>query len=76
MQIAVAGLGRMGAGMARRLAQGGHEVVAWNRHAQVAHDLAAESVAFPMVQVLSPLADAFFEPLVARRLVSVRTGRP
>jgi len=42
MQIAVAGLGRMGAGMARRLAQGGHEVVAWNRHAQVAHDLAAE----------------------------------
>ena len=43
MQIAVAGLGRMGAGMARRLAQGGHEVVAWNRHAQVAHDLAAES---------------------------------
>ena len=28
--------------MARRLAQGGHEVVAWNRHAQVAHDLAAE----------------------------------
>jgi 6-phosphogluconate dehydrogenase len=42
MQIAVAGLGRMGAGMARRLAQGGHEVVAWNRHAQVANDLAAE----------------------------------
>ena len=42
MQIAVAGLGRMGAGMARRLAEGGHEVVAWNRHAQVAHDLAAE----------------------------------
>jgi 6-phosphogluconate dehydrogenase len=28
--------------MARRLARGGHEVVAWNRHAEVAHDLAAE----------------------------------
>jgi 6-phosphogluconate dehydrogenase len=42
MQIAVAGLGRMGAGMARRLARGGHEVVAWNRHAEVAHELAAE----------------------------------
>jgi len=28
--------------MARRLAQGGHDVVAWNRHAQIAHDLAAE----------------------------------
>jgi 6-phosphogluconate dehydrogenase len=32
----------MGAGMARRLAQGGHEVVAWNRHADVAHQLASE----------------------------------
>jgi 6-phosphogluconate dehydrogenase len=42
MQVAVAGLGRMGAGMARRLAQGGHDVVAWNRHADVAHELAAE----------------------------------
>jgi 6-phosphogluconate dehydrogenase len=42
MQIAVAGLGRMGAGMARRLARGGHQVVAWNRHAEVAHELAGE----------------------------------
>ena len=42
MQVAVAGLGRMGAGMARRLARGGHEVVAWNRHADVAHQLAGE----------------------------------
>ena len=37
--------------------------------------LAAESVAFPMVQVFSPLADAFMEPLVARRLVDVRTAQ-
>jgi 6-phosphogluconate dehydrogenase len=42
MQIAIAGLGRIGAGMARRLARGGHEVVAWNRHTPVATDLAAE----------------------------------
>ena len=42
MQIAVAGLGRMGAGMARRLARGGHEVVAWNRHPEVTRQLAAE----------------------------------
>src|SRR5256885_3552129 len=42
MEIAVAGLGRMGAGMARRLARGGHQVVAWNRHAQIAQDLAGE----------------------------------
>jgi 6-phosphogluconate dehydrogenase len=42
MQIAVAGLGRMGAGMTRRLARGGHQVVAWNRHADVATEIAAE----------------------------------
>jgi 6-phosphogluconate dehydrogenase len=42
MQIGICGLGRMGAGMARRLARGGHEVVAWNRTEQVAIDVAAE----------------------------------
>ena len=42
MQIAIAGLGRIGAGMARRLARSGHDVIAWNRTAAVAVDLAAE----------------------------------
>jgi 6-phosphogluconate dehydrogenase len=42
MQIAIAGLGRIGAGMARRLARRGHEVVAWNRTPAVATALAAE----------------------------------
>ena len=42
MQIAIAGLGRIGAGMARRLARSGHEVVAWNRTTAVAEALAAE----------------------------------
>ena len=42
MQLAICGLGRMGAGMARRLARGGHDVVVWNRTSAVAHDLAAE----------------------------------
>jgi 6-phosphogluconate dehydrogenase len=42
MQIAIAGLGRIGAGMARRLARNGHEVIAWNRTASVATDLAAD----------------------------------
>ena len=31
MQVAIAGLGRMGINMARRLLKGGHHVVAWNR---------------------------------------------
>jgi len=42
MQVGIVGLGRIGAGMARRLARGGHEVVAWNRTPAVATDLAAE----------------------------------
>jgi 6-phosphogluconate dehydrogenase len=42
MQVGIVGLGRIGAGMARRLARGGHQVVAWNRTASVASDLAAE----------------------------------
>ncbi|MCR4300480.1 MAG: decarboxylating 6-phosphogluconate dehydrogenase [Sulfuricaulis sp.] len=37
------GLGRMGANMARRLRQGGIEVVAWNRDAKVTQGLAQET---------------------------------
>jgi 6-phosphogluconate dehydrogenase len=55
MQVAVAGLGRMGAGMARRLARGGHDVVAWNRHADVAHQLAGEPENEGRVQVIDAL---------------------
>jgi outer membrane protein TolC len=40
-----------------------------------ARAIAAETVGFPMVQLFSPLADAFFEPLVARRLVAVRQNQ-
>ncbi|MEX0630364.1 MAG: decarboxylating 6-phosphogluconate dehydrogenase [Chloroflexota bacterium] len=42
MQVGIVGLGRIGAGMARRLARGGHPVVAWNRTPAVATELAAE----------------------------------
>ncbi|HEX9738171.1 MAG TPA: decarboxylating 6-phosphogluconate dehydrogenase [Candidatus Limnocylindria bacterium] len=42
MKVGIVGLGRIGAGMARRLARGGHPVVAWNRTPAVATDLAAE----------------------------------
>ena len=42
MKVGSVGLGRIGAGMARRLARGGHPVVAWNRTPAVATDLAAE----------------------------------
>jgi len=41
--------------MARRLARGGHEVVAWNRHADVAHQLASEPENEGRVQVIDAL---------------------
>jgi 6-phosphogluconate dehydrogenase len=42
MKLAIIGLGRMGANMARRLARGGHEVVVYNRTVEVASKLADE----------------------------------
>ncbi len=42
MKLAIIGLGRMGANMARRLAREGHEVVVFNRTLDVAEDLANE----------------------------------
>ena len=55
MQIAICGLGRMGAGMARRLARGGHDVGVWNRTESVASELAAEPENEGRVTVAEPL---------------------
>jgi 6-phosphogluconate dehydrogenase len=55
MQIGIAGLGRMGAGMARRLARGGHPVVAWNRTESVASDVAGEAENQGRITVAEPL---------------------
>jgi 6-phosphogluconate dehydrogenase len=57
MQVGVVGLGRIGAGMARRLARGGHEVVAWNRTAEIATDLAAEPENGGQVVAAASVAD-------------------
>lgn len=59
MQIAIAGLGRMGINMARRLLRGGHQVIAWNRSPGKVEEIAEEG-ALPaysleeMVAALSP----------------------
>ena len=45
MQIGFIGLGRMGANMVRRLVRDGHEVVAYNRTVEKAHELADEEKA-------------------------------
>lgn len=42
MQIAIAGLGRMGMNMARRLLKDGHEVVAWNRSPEKVDEITKE----------------------------------
>jgi 6-phosphogluconate dehydrogenase len=42
MLLGIAGLGKMGANMARRLRRGGVEIAAFNRHADVTDALAAE----------------------------------
>ncbi len=41
-EVTVLGLGRMGAAMARKLAESGHRVTVWNRTATVAEELAAQ----------------------------------
>src|SRR5918992_4772082 len=42
MQIGMIGLGRMGANMARRLLNGGHECVVFNRSPKAVQELVAE----------------------------------
>ncbi|MBF0219723.1 MAG: decarboxylating 6-phosphogluconate dehydrogenase [Gammaproteobacteria bacterium] len=55
MKLAIIGLGRMGANMARRLSRAGHEVVAYNRTQAVTEALAAEE---SHITVATSLADA------------------
>ncbi|HET9540329.1 MAG TPA: decarboxylating 6-phosphogluconate dehydrogenase [Candidatus Limnocylindria bacterium] len=76
MQVGIAGLGRMGAGMARRLARAGHQVVAWNRTEQVALDVAAEPDNDGRVAVAEPIA-TIAEKLEAPRhvVISVPSGQ-
>jgi 6-phosphogluconate dehydrogenase len=75
MQIGVAGLGRMGAGMARRLARGGHDVVVWNRTEQVASEVAAEPENGGRIAVAEPL-ETIVERMAPPRhvIISVPSG--
>ncbi len=62
MDIAMVGLGRMGANMARRLARGGHRVVVWNRTYAKAEELSAEGV--EAVRELADVVKALPQPRV------------
>ena len=59
MQLGLVGLGRMGANMGRRLAAGGHEVVAWDRNAETTRAFAGAGQRAPaslddLVAALTP----------------------
>ena len=75
MQVAIAGLGRMGAGMARRAARGGHEVIAWNRTESVATEVAAEPENEGRIHVAEPI-DRIVEMAASPRhvVISVPSG--
>jgi len=61
-QVGVAGLGKMGAGLARNLMDNGWEVVGFNRHAEVARAMAAEGLV--PAETLRELAVALAPPRV------------
>lgn len=48
MQLAIVGLGRMGANIARRLVRGGHQVIAYNRTSRVTEELAQTDSVTPI----------------------------
>ncbi|NLE77056.1 MAG: decarboxylating 6-phosphogluconate dehydrogenase [Chloroflexi bacterium] len=73
MEIAIVGLGKMGGNMARRLAQGGHRVVGYNRSPEVTQALAAET-GLQATFSLAEVAQALTPPRVV--WVMVPAGNP
>lgn len=63
MQLGIAGLGKMGANMARRMRRGGIELAAWNRSREVTDELAAETGLTPC-ESLASLIEALPTPRV------------
>jgi 6-phosphogluconate dehydrogenase len=74
MELAMMGLGRMGANMARRLARGGHRVVAYNRTPARALELAEEEPGVEAVTLMEEIATHLDPPRAA--WVMVPAGDP
>ena len=74
MDLAMVGLGRMGANMARRLARGGHRVVVYNRTPARAVALAQEEPNIEATESLEEIAAHLSPPRVA--WVMVPAGAP
>ncbi len=73
MKLAMVGLGKMGANMARRLIQGGHEVVGYNLETAVTNQLAEEVGLIPAYS-LAEVVEKLEPPRVA--WVMVPSGKP
>ncbi len=73
MRLGMIGLGKMGANMARRLMLGGHEIVAFNRTAQVTRDLAQSDGVIP-VYSLQELVQSLESPRIVWLMIS--SGQP
>ncbi len=65
MELGMIGLGRMGANLARRLARGGHRVVAYNRTPDKAYGLAKEQAGITATESLNQLAAKLRPPRIA-----------
>jgi len=62
MQIGIIGLGRMGANIARRLARGGHDVLAYDRSPGIAAALAGEQARIRPARALAGLVKDMARP--------------
>src|SRR5690349_7739218 len=69
MQLGFIGLGRMGANMVRRLVRNGHEVHAYNRTVEKAHELADEEKAAGNAIAAADSVDALVASLAKPRAV-------
>jgi len=69
MELAMVGLGKMGSNMARRLARGGHRVVAYNRSPEKALALAGEEPNLVPVGSLEELTEQLMPPRVTWAMV-------
>ncbi len=68
MKAAMIGLGKMGANMARRLMQGGHEIIGYNRTKQVTQEMAESEGLIPAYS-LDELTEKLDEPRVIWMMV-------
>ncbi|HEV2956780.1 MAG TPA: NAD(P)-dependent oxidoreductase [Xanthobacteraceae bacterium] len=77
MHVGVAGLGRMGAAMAARLAEVGHRVSGWNRSAEKAQPLAAAGVTIvPTPAALATGAETVITSLTDAAAIDAVYGGP